>query len=553
MERAVDVANTRDRSREDQLTLAVPRTSEELRSVAASVFSRVLPGLEYGVLFESEKCTFEVEFATPNSPFQIGCCLESSNWAPADETFELEYQSDTIGKMLIYGPVGDAARAELHELLPFFTVALVNLKLNEEALNYANEYLASLQAFEEGVVLFQEANPEAVGARFLSLVSSVLDCQACALYICEDMGQEDTSMALNTALGLPESMLDELCTPDGTWWPGTRTTEPLQFLKRGEDGVFPELDSDRVPSVMNNLLCIPLRYQGVTAGVCLALNVSTSDISLSYRFQNVRRLGELGAVLYHRLQLENQALRSRELQTQLTIAGSIQSRLMPSSAPQISTVECAWSSKPAETVGGDYLDLVTGDAGDLFAVIADVSGHGLDSALLMTSFRSTYRAECMWSEPHELLGRLNDEVSGEVGDTGMFITAASFRIDKDGRSFTYASAGHNPMFLYRAQSKMIEQLDSTGASLGFFRGMEFDIGAGNLHTDDVLLLYTDGIVEATSASDEMYGDDRLIDLLRENAEKPAQVILDRVFESVDEFTGGCPLDDDTSVSVIKIL
>lgn len=137
----------------------------------------------------------------------------------------------------------------------------------------------------------------------------------------------------------------------------------------------------------------------------------------------------------------------------------------------------------------------------------------------------------------------------------MFITAAAFKIDEDGRGFCYASAGHNSLYLFRADSGEIVELESTGPSLGFLQTSTFDIEHFKVQPGDILLLYTDGIVEALKADTEfeMYGDDRLKACLRRNAGKPAKEILADLDCDLKQFTGSETFEDDVSVSVIKII
>ncbi|MCA8941009.1 MAG: serine/threonine-protein phosphatase, partial [Planctomycetes bacterium] len=272
--------------------------------------------------------------------------------------------------------------------------------------------------------------------------------------------------------------------------------------------------------------------------------------SIDLRLERARRLGELGAALFHRLCLEGDALKTREMETQLSIAATIQSRLIPTQPPQSETLTFSWQSNPADYVGGDYLDLLDDSNGTVHAIIADVSGHGINSALLMASCRAAYRADCRRVEPGKLMEILNNEVHNEVGDTGMFITAASLKLADDG-TCTYASAGHNPLFLFRAATKTVEQLDSTGPSLGFFPGMEFGTESILLEPGDCLLLYTDGIVEATNAQGEMFGEVRLADALIEHADKNADSILWEIHVAMHKFLDTAKCDDDVSSAVIK--
>lgn len=496
-----------------------------------------------------------VELSQGTCPFAVGDRVESGEWITPTILFRpLYYGEHQVGELLIDNAVEPGDLENIQDIGSHFASALVNLKLNDEALKTSDEYYAGLQALEEGVILFQERDKEAVSARFLSLLTSLVGTAPGAIYLLEQTGDPDSTLLLESALGVPEALLEELVREDGTWWPGTTLGQPPQVLLRDEQGSMPELDDQRVPAALTSVVTCPLKYHGLTVGVGLALNAPEQQVTKS-KLESIRRLGELGAAIFHRIRLEEVAVRSQEVETQLAIASRIQARLLPTEAPKSTSIECAWSSKPAQMVGGDFLDLISAEDGSVNAVIADVSGHGINSALLMTSFRATYRAECERHDPGEVLEILNREICNEAGDTGMFVTAASFRLSPDGRTASYASAGHNDVYLYRAATGAVECLESTGPSTGFFPGSDYEVVELDLQPHDILLLYTDGLVEAKQAGAEfeMYGDDRLQDLLVQNSTRPVDEILATILDDLATYAGTEMHDDDVSVSVIRVV
>jgi sigma-B regulation protein RsbU (phosphoserine phosphatase) len=212
----------------------------------------------------------------------------------------------------------------------------------------------------------------------------------------------------------------------------------------------------------------------------------------------------------------------------------------------------------SQQVGGDYLDCLEGVNGEYIVTIADVSGHGVDSALLMTSFRSTYRAESLRTEPDVLLNNLNNVMVHEVGDTGMFLTTVTLKIAADGRSFSFSSAGHNPFLLYRASEDQFFSLESSGPPLGVMRGVDYLLEEVVTESGDVLVLYTDGVVEATAFAagddfeeEDMFGEERLKDLVRDYHNASSTEIKDRVFQEVRDFSGMQTQSDDVSMMVVK--
>ncbi len=530
----------------------LPRDVDGLQSDASCHFLRILGDANAAVVTHTgDGCEVELTIGD-GCPLSRGTTIARDAWADA-KSLPMYYRGAQVGELLHDADLDETATNHLSEFLSHYTIALVNLKLNSEALSTTEHYCASLQAFEEGVVLFQERDPFAVGARFLSLLNSLLGTQFGALYVLQNIGDPSSELQLQQLQGLPEAMLEELRTADGDWWPPSMVQHSAGILARNpETGEFDGLSADGLPPAMTNVVHCALRYHGVCVGVALAFNVEATGKSLELKLERARRLGELGAALFHRLSLEHDALKTQEISTQLSIAATIQGRLIPAAAPDSDTMKCAFESVPAQFVGGDYIDLLLDEDSGFHAIVADVSGHGINSALLMASCRAAYRAECKRARPDEVLAKLNTEINQEVGDTGMFITAAALHFSKDGRQLCYASAGHNPLLVYRAATETIDELDSTGPSLGMFPGMDYGCVDLTLNAGDVVLLYTDGIVEATDPKDEMFDDERLHAALRESAQGSPDEILECVRQRLSEFLDGNKCDDDVSISVIKI-
>ncbi|MEM7200328.1 MAG: PP2C family protein-serine/threonine phosphatase [Planctomycetota bacterium] len=519
-----------------------------------AALAQALPGTRHVVLMTSPQPDLLRVEAAQHSDHAVGETVPADlALPPGDQQLPVLCDGQPIGE-LRFSADGTIDLEFLRELLAHYGSALLNLQINQEAVDSSDLYFASLQAFEEGVVLFQEQEREAVSARFLSLLTAVLTTHPGALYLLDQPGNVDSELILDQALGVPETMLDALRTRDGEWWPRQVLADPPAVLDRDANGLMEPLDPEVVPEPLKSLVACPLQFHGLTVGIALVFNADVWSDSFRSRIESVRRLGELGAAIFHRLRLEEVAVRSREVETQVAIASRIQARLLPTTAPSSTGIQCAWTSEPAQSVGGDYVDLGEED-GEVFAVIADVSGHGINSALLMTSFRATCRAESFRRRPADLLAKLNDEIHYETGDTGMFVTAAVFRIAPDGRRATYASAGHNDVYLWRDATGEVELLESTGPSTGFFAGMDYDEHEIELHPGDVLCMYTDGVVEATAAgaSEEMFGDDRLIECLRASHAGTADDVLQTVLRELNGFTGDGEREDDVSVSVIKVL
>lgn len=468
----------------------------------------------------------------------------------AVERLPIRYRTYSLGSLWIDRVLSPEERAFAVAAVTHFGTAVGNLALNEESRQATAAYCASLQALEEGIVLFQEEDPEAVMARLLSLATSMAQATAGALFVLREVGNRESGLGLEQTLGIPEQLVAAFKGINGCPWPDVLLGEQAQLASRTPDGALALLSPESVPPALQGMVVLPLRYHGVEAGLCLLFNPSFDAVDQREVLSRVQSLGQLGAALLHRLRLEALNARNRSRERELQIAETIQKRLLPTSAPTAAGLTFAWGSIAAQQIGGDYLDVFQQDAGVVHAIVADASGHGINSALLMSSFRSNYRANAPRHTVEALTAFLNNEVVNEVGPTGMFITAALLHIDPAARRMRVASAGHTPVMLLRGRSGTVEQLESSGPPLGFLHGAEFTARSVDLEAGDIVLLYTDGVTEAANADCDMFGEERLEQLLRAHAHNGPDAILKAVRESLVAFTGRTRYEDDVSMLVV---
>ena len=534
-----------------QVALHACRSQEELERAFADGLEKLLAGVCGALcLAASSGDDLEVRVVVGD-----GCGLQAGQrvapaaaTVPDEQRFAVTFQHHRLGELWLSAKPRAQELAVLLGALTHLGAALVNLALNGEVREATDEYCATLQALEEGIVLFQEPDAEALTARLLALASGMVGASAGALYVLDEVGNDGSELRLQQALGIPEALLETLHGVDGAPWPVCLLDAPAQVDERGQDGAVAGLDPACTPSVLERVATLPLRYHGVQAGVCVLFNPRLDAQRDVGRLQS---FGQLAAALLHRLSLERLREAAASIERELEIAQTIQERLTPSAPPPSDDYEFAWRSEAAKRIGGDYVDLMDSDLGDLHAIVADASGHGINSALLTTSFRANYRGNAAWLDPAELAASLNHEVVHEVGPTGMFLTAAMVKIEAESRRLSICSAGHNPAMIYRAATGEVEAVASHGPPLGFVAAAEFETYEGELLPGDVLLLYTDGVTEAADQNAEMFGEERLAQVLLEHAPRGAAALLDAALAEVARFTAREDHDDDLSLMVIR--
>jgi sigma-B regulation protein RsbU (phosphoserine phosphatase) len=254
--------------------------------------------------------------------------------------------------------------------------------------------------------------------------------------------------------------------------------------------------------------------------------------------------------------LRTQLLRAREQRRvqrlhdeELQEARQIQDSLLPTELPQVEGYEIAAMTQPLRFVGGDYYSVVRISDRYTAFCIADVAGKGMPAALLMSSLQAALQPLIAQRlPPRDLCRRLN-RILCDVTPVGKFISFFYAVLDRLENRLTYCNAGHNPPLLIHADSQSTE-LNSTGAVLGQFPQWSYEQSELQMKSGDRLLLFTDGLVEASNLSDQPLGEHNLIRIARENPQSSAQDLMNRLIHVASEHTAG-HFQDDASLIVLK--
>jgi len=242
-----------------------------------------------------------------------------------------------------------------------------------------------------------------------------------------------------------------------------------------------------------------------------------------------------------------------KVQVSLELAKAIQQNLLPKSPPKLPGIELSGRCEYCDETGGDYYDFIELDGGRMGVAVGDVTGHGVGAALLMATARSVLRSNARRfdRDPAGLLGVLNGHL---VADSGCdkFITLFYGLIDPADKSLIWASGGHDPGMWYHKQTGRIEELPNTGMPVGLMEEASYEqLGPVFLQAGDVVVVGTDGIWEARDRRGEMFGKERLRDIITKRADEPAERICSRIIEEVTEFMGSTAQSDDITLVVIK--
>lgn len=274
----------------------------------------------------------------------------------------------------------------------------------------------------------------------------------------------------------------------------------------------------------------------------------------------------VSAIVYNAYRMTQRRLETRNLQLQQTIAvetatreiqeqelqraREIQQSLLPKRIPQMPGFEIVAAWEPARTVGGDYFDVIQLSPTKLAVCIADVVGKGVSAALLMANVQATVRAFASESaSPAWLCTRVNNVLSSNIA-SDKFVTFFYGVLDSDTRELRYSNAGHLPPMVSHA-SGAYEELDAGGLVLGIAPNYEYQEGTLRLREGDRLVLFTDGITEASDSRGEEFGTDRIAVLTADLRESSPSHLQDRLLSEVRRFCHS-QLDDDATLLIVGV-
>jgi serine phosphatase RsbU (regulator of sigma subunit) len=248
----------------------------------------------------------------------------------------------------------------------------------------------------------------------------------------------------------------------------------------------------------------------------------------------------------------DQLAEKERMERELTIARTIQEKLLPDKPPTFSPLDICSSCRMAQEVGGDYYDLMLMSPDHLAFALGDVSGKGVAAALLMSNLQAAWRSLLSFDLPSDKLClHLNEQIAATTADE-MFITFVHGKIVQNREKGTilldYSNAGHNPPLILR-QGQLID-LDKGGICLGMFPGMAYESAVLELLPGDWLIMYTDGLTEALNPQEEEYGEDRLRELLVSVKPETARELVDILLKDVAVFENGEAHSDDLTTLVI---
>lgn len=297
-----------------------------------------------------------------------------------------------------------------------------------------------------------------------------------------------------------------------------------------------------------SMLSIGMRYKGKPIGV-LRLYTSQEQTFTQLQVDVLKAVAAQAAAAIENARLLAETTEAEALEKQVMMAREVQLRMMPNSPPEIAGIEFASVYVPCFELGGDFYDFIPLPGDNIGLAVADVSGKGVPASLIMASVRSSLRAHVDFIYYlYEVLQRINTMLYRDTKPSE-FVTLLYGVLDIKSRRLTYCNAGHPPGLLLRG-GKLIE-LASDNMVLGVDPNERYTQKIIDLHADDLLLLYTDGLPDAMNFRQQSYGRQRLVDAFMQGGES-AEAVAQNILWDMRRFVGLTKRTDDVTMIVVKV-
>ena len=291
-------------------------------------------------------------------------------------------------------------------------------------------------------------------------------------------------------------------------------------------------------------------------------DLSGDSINNDFNFNFIRNCLAVGLENYCLIKTKK---KHENVDREISTGAEIQSQLLPDYCPNIYGIDLAAHCRPALQLGGDYYDFMClktnisekrKEKARWALVIGDVMGKGIPAGLLMTMLRGMLRAEALTGlPPDRILHDLNQLAINDLDQSHRFVTLFYSDYDPRTRKLRFANAAHNPPLLWKSSDQKIIKLDSEGFVLGLQEDAEYNCCEIKLNDNDLVLYYTDGVIDTSNYQGERFDEKRLIKTLTKLCKQSytSQEILNKIFKKLDDFTGqDRHLEDDASMVIFQI-
>lgn len=446
-------------------------------------------------------------------------------------------------------PGGEPAEKHVRLLLPFVVQVLRGAQeVDHAALELAERYEEINLLYTIGEILGRTVTLEEAATTILTEISETVGARHASILVHDpatDILHVVAAIGTGSQGGPPIRVDDPECVSARVF----RTQHPLTV----DEGEM-VCDAER-PYRRGQMLSVPIMWTTPSGGEPLGVvNLSDRGSHQPYSAGDQKLVAAIATQIGTAIQnarLVRASLEQQQLVQEMILAHDLQMKLLPDPAIVAPEAKVAARVVPAESVGGDFYHLFRIPGGRTGVMIGDVSGHGYRAALIMALAMSAAAIHAQNApDPGQMLGMLLGTLREELATTEMFISMFFGVLEKKSSTLRYSNTGHPHAFVFKAAGEP-KRLEAHGPPLGMIEEAPGAAAEPWRKGEDLLVLFTDGIVDARSPTGERLGEKKVLDVVSEHRNLHPDEILRRVFDMLGEYTGGAPSADDLTLVVLR--
>lgn len=324
--------------------------------------------------------------------------------------------------------------------------------------------------------------------------------------------------------------------------------EPMLIPDAYQDKRFDQSFDQKSGFKTKSILCVPLMYRKKIMGVVQALNRFDGQSFNEHDLRTFKIFATQAALAIQNTILLHKEIQQEKLQSQIAVASEIQRLIVPEILPENKNFEMSASYIPSQGIGGDFYSVIPVNEDETVFCMADVSGKSVPGALLVSTLYASLRAYLEFTTDIKKVMQKLNELIINLSTSNKFITLFIAKYIAQKNKIYYISAGHNPQYVIRGDELI--KMESCGVCIGIIP-FEYKIQSVELKKDDLLVLYTDGIIEARNKANKVFGEERLQQVINANKTKSCRDILQEILVSIEQFAVNPSAQDDLTLLVMR--
>ncbi len=330
-----------------------------------------------------------------------------------------------------------------------------------------------------------------------------------------------------------------------------KTGEAIYLKDATEDERMKYNREDNILFV-SSIIVIPLIVSGRVLGVISAVKRVKNQYFSEADFEHLRTFAEYASITIDSIYTYMEILEKREMEREVGIAAEIQQRLIPEKIPEYPECSIAAFNISAKGVSGDYYDVIPLGESKVGLFICDVAGKGVPAALVMVMIRTVLHLIISPDrDAATILTWINRGITGSIS-IDHFATLAYLSFDRNASEVVYSNAAHHPLLVYKRKLNKLMEIDTPGLPIGIEKNTKYAQKRFGVEKGDIIVLYTDGIIEAMNEAGEQYSIGSLKRVIMDNVSLPADELVDRIKSDLEGFVGKARQHDDETIVVMKV-